>query len=144
LPLARWLGGAILLAGTLLAVAVSLRGTPWPAALLWLGNGGLAWGLKGMLWPGVHAPRRLRLRGDGSLVLFMPDGRPLSARLRPASLRLGRHWLLVVHADGRCLHLMFGPGNLAPAELAALSRWLLQPPADQPQSGAASAGRYFG
>jgi hypothetical protein len=144
LPLVRWLGGAILLPGIMLALAISLRGTPWPALVLWLGVGTLAWGFRSLAWARPHAPRRLRLCADGSLCLFMPDGSLQPARLRPCSLRLGRQWLLVLQGRHRTWHLLFGPGNLSAAELAALARWLQQPAADPAQPGTARPGRYFG
>jgi hypothetical protein len=140
----RWLGGAILPPGILLALAISLRGTPWPAIVLWLGLGAMAWGFRSLAWPSANAPRRVRFCADGSLCLFMPDGSMQPARLRPCSLRLGRHWLLVLQNKYGYWHLLFGPGNLAAGELAALARWLLQPPADPAQPGTASSGRYFG
>lgn len=81
---------------------------------------------------GAHAaPRRLRLCGDGTARVSSGHGQVLLARILPHSLRLGRHWLLVlVTEDGRHHRLVLGPGNLQPAEWAAVGRWLRRPPAD--------------
>lgn len=75
-------------------------------------------------------PQRLRLCSDGTAAVFTGNGCRLQARVLPSSLRLGRHWLLVVDtADGRRHRLLLGPGNQNVAELAALGRWLRRPPA---------------
>ncbi|HXC57756.1 MAG TPA: hypothetical protein VN645_00485 [Steroidobacteraceae bacterium] len=75
-------------------------------------------------------PQRLRLCGDGTATVFTGSGRVLQARVLPSSLRLGRHWLLVVAtAEGGRHRLLLGPGNQNGAELAALGRWLRRPPA---------------
>jgi hypothetical protein len=85
-------------------------------------------------WPGSGAyavPCRLRLCSDGTAGILGSNGRLLRAQLQPHSLRLGRHWLLVLVAeDGRRHRLLLGPGNLQPQEWAATSCWLRQPPAD--------------
>jgi hypothetical protein len=80
---------------------------------------------------GHAAPRRLRLCSDGAIQIFSHSGCMARARIQSRSLRLGRHWLLVVVSeDGDFHRLLLGPGNLQPAEQAALGRWLRRPPAD--------------
>ena len=83
-------------------------------------------------WQSVRCETlRLELRGDGTVRLAAGNGRWLHAAVQPHSLRLGRHWLLVVITEeGLQLRLWVGPGNLQGAEWAALGRWLRRPPAD--------------
>ena len=74
---------------------------------------------------------RLDLRSDGTVRLASGHGPWVRAAIRPHSLRLGRHWLLVlVTEEGRRHRLLVGPENLRGAEWAALCRWLRRPPAD--------------
>lgn len=74
---------------------------------------------------------RLELRSDGTVRMANDNGRWVRAAIRPHSLRLGRHWLLVlITEEGRVHRLLVGPGNLQGAEWAALGRWLRRPPAD--------------
>lgn len=106
----NWLCAMLVFVATAIIAAVLRR---------WLGRQGHA-GL-----------RRLRLCSDGTIQVFGEDGHVARARILAHSLRLGRHWLLVVVSeDGNSHRLLLGPGNLQPAQQAALGRWLRRPPAD--------------
>jgi hypothetical protein len=123
---ARWIpGGAVLLymlelsvsghwmAATAVAVLAAWSSWPWKPR-----NGARC-----------ATCRSLVVATDGELFL-VADGRCLQqVWLRPESLRLGSHVLLVLTGHGRTIRLLFGPDNLAPAELAALKRRLPAGPA---------------
>jgi hypothetical protein len=66
------------------------------------------------------APRSLILATEGRLFLETGEGRLQQVWLRPESLRLGPHVLLVLTAHDRTIRLLLGPDNLAAAQLAAL------------------------
>jgi hypothetical protein len=72
--------------------------------------------------------------GSADCLVVAPDGRLfLKSRaggieevwLRPASLRLGPHLLLVLRSSGPDVRLLLGPDNLPAPLLAALNRRLL-------------------
>jgi hypothetical protein len=82
-------------------------------------------------WACTHGALRLDLRSDGTVRLATNDGPWMRAAIRPHSLRLGRHWMLVlVTEEGRRHRILVGRENLQGAEWAALGRWLRRPPAD--------------
>lgn len=113
-------------------VELLLQGNWAWGVLVFCATAMIALALQRWLYPGArNAPRRLRLCSDGTARLFCRNGQNVPARILPHSLRLGRHWLLLLHTeDGRRHRLWLGPGNLPPAECAALGRWLRRPPAD--------------
>lgn len=76
-----------------------------------------------------HAsPRFLRIDTDGRLFLEVAEGgAEEETQLRPESLRLGPHVLLLLSARDRRIRLLLGPDNLDPARLASLKRRLPGP-----------------
>jgi hypothetical protein len=110
-----------------LAIALLVACSSWP----WMARVGTS--------PAM--PQRLVLATDGRLFLEHRGGSLEEVRLRPESLRLGSHVLLVLTGAGRTIRLLLGPDNLAPAQLAALQRRLpagSAPPATALHSPAAS------
>lgn len=62
----------------------------------------------------------LVLATDGRMFLEAGAGIAHEVWLRPESLRLGPHLLLVLASPGSTIRLLLGPDNLHPAQLAAL------------------------
>jgi hypothetical protein len=105
-------------------VELGLRGHPLAALAMLSFTGVAIW-----RWRAVHAldssaPRHLVCDSDGRLSLVLASGNIEVVSLQPASLRLGRHLLLVLQGTDRRHRLWFGPDNLAASELAALNRRL--------------------
>lgn len=99
-------------------------GSMLPAAVVLLGAGGFAWGLRQLLPTAPAAPAKLLLRPEGWMVLHA-NGTTVAVYPAPCSLRLGRYILLLLHDPaGRRLRLLLGPGILSASDLAALARWL--------------------
>lgn len=69
-------------------------------------------------------PQCLVLAADGRLFLRWRQQRMDEVQLRPASLRLGAHILLVLRGPRRTYRLLLGPDNLPPHLLAAFRRRL--------------------
>ncbi len=111
--------------GRLLVVAAGAAIGGALCAALWLETAG----------NGAARPIALRLDGRGQLALCFTGGVQESVRLGAGSLFIGRGALLVLHGRRRH-HLWLGPANLAPAQLAALRRWLAR-------SRSAGPGRNF-
>jgi hypothetical protein len=70
--------------------------------------------------PRDAASRQLVVTPDGRLFLDAMEGAMQEMQLRPETLRLGPHLLLVLSNGGHRHRLLLGPDNLAPAALAAL------------------------
>ncbi len=79
--------------------------------------------------PGGAGLRQLVVATDGRLFLGTRDGSMEEMQLRPQSLRLGPHVLLVLAARGHVHRLLLGPDNLTPAQLSALKCRLPMRPA---------------
>jgi hypothetical protein len=76
------------------------------------------------LWlSGQAAAVRLRLTGEGQILVYCRDGRVDPVRLRPQSLRVGGGVLLVLRGT-RTYRLWLSNGNVEPGALAALHRRL--------------------
>lgn len=90
----------------------------------WLAAATVALVVAAGCWPwrraGHDRPRQLVVASDGRVFLRMHDDRVEAMQLRPESLRLGPHVLLVLSNGGRAQRLLLGPDNLAPAQLSAL------------------------
>ncbi|MGC4027623.1 MAG: hypothetical protein QM696_01940 [Steroidobacteraceae bacterium] len=72
---------------------------------------------------GGAAPTALLLGADGRLALQLPDGSRDPVQLDAGSFFIGAGVLLVLRGQRRH-RLWLAPANLAPAQLAALRRWL--------------------
>jgi hypothetical protein len=119
---ARWM----LRAAILLYAVELLLGHHWLAALL------VALSAASGLWRGSSSQLRgLLLAADGRLFLSVHCGGTEEVWLRPESLRIGAHLLLVLRGRHRTCRLLLGPDNLAADELAALKR-RLPPEASRP------------
>jgi hypothetical protein len=88
-----------------------------------------SWPCKPRIFTSCTSARSLLVATDGRLFLEVEGSRLHEVWLRPESLRIGPHVLLILTSHGRTIRLLFGPDNLAPAELAALKRRLPAGPA---------------
>lgn len=86
-----------------------------PAALLWLP-------CRETLAPA--GPVSLVVAADGNWRLGFRDGRQEAVKLRPESLFLGSHLLLVLRGRRHTFRLLLGPDNLTAAQLSSLRRRL--------------------
>jgi hypothetical protein len=72
-------------------------------------------------WTSSGSPRHLVVTPDGRLFLRIREDSMEEMRLRPESLRLGPHVLLVLSNGRRKHRLLLGPDNLTLPQLSALT-----------------------
>jgi hypothetical protein len=123
-PRLRVAARSLLVALSAYTFELGLRGHPCAAVAMLLFTGVAAWRWQAAHRPDASTPRHFICGIDGRLTLVLEGGHIEAVSLRPESLHLGRHLLLVLQGSN-CRHRVWlGPDNLAASELAALNRRL--------------------